>query len=465
MGMLTTGMTGQTDVGAATGTDATKSMFHDYLTNPNSTYAQDPSLSPQLKSATAPGVSPGSLSGSPDTVAKQGMTSDAYSKVYGGGDEDKPDVLAQAAGDPRFSMTNWNGQQVMTSQTIKDQIAAGAKLAGMDPMAYDKMLNPKTYGARWGVPDPNPSASGTGGAGGAGGAGGVGGTGGATGGGSAGSGGIIVPAANVTPVTTATYDPTQINVTPGMLASGNLAAIMDPNSPLMVQAATQGNQQANRRGLQNSSIGISAAQDSMLRAATPLAQQDASTQANIASANAGAMNSAGQFNAGAKNTSALTAQQLASQQQISRENAASQRQIAQENAASQQQIAQGQTASQQTIAKMNNDTQMAVSRMSSDTQVKMADIQQQNQKLLQSNSQAATAMNNYAATVANIQASKDMGAQAKQQAVDTQLTNLRNTLAALESQSGQNLEQFFPMLESTSVPETEIPNLADIRGY
>ena len=77
-GMLMTGMSGQAADAAAPGDDATKSMYHDYLTNPNSTYAQDPSLAPQLKSATAPGVTPGSLSGDPATVANNSILTKAY---------------------------------------------------------------------------------------------------------------------------------------------------------------------------------------------------------------------------------------------------------------------------------------------------------------------------------------------------------------------------------------------------
>lgn len=381
---------------------ATQSMYHDYLTNPNSTYAQDPSLASQLKSATLPDVTPGTLSGSPATVAKRGLTPDAYSKVYG--TSDHPDVLAQAAGDPRFGMTKYHGQDVITSQYFKDQIIANAKAAGMDPMEYDKSGNPDTYGARWGIPESGMSAAGA---------------------------PAQLPGTTVNRAGVTGYSPAQTSVTPGMLVSGNLANIMDPNSVLMQQAATAGNQQANKRGLQNSSIGISAAQDSMYKAALPIAQQDASTGANVAMANTGALNTGSQFNAGASNTAALTAQQL---------------------------------TSQQGIAKANNDTTLAVQRMSSDTQQKMAEIQQANQKLLQSNSQAATAMSNYSATVANIQASKDMGEAAKQQAVDTQLTNLRNTLAALQSQSGQDLSQFFPMLEHPDIIEPAI-NIADQRGY
>ncbi len=59
---------------------------------------------------------------------------------------------------------------------------------------------------------------------------------------------------------------------------GRMAGILkDPNNPLNVQSQTFGMQQANKRGLLNSSIGVSAAQDAMYKNAMPIAQQDAAT--------------------------------------------------------------------------------------------------------------------------------------------------------------------------------------------
>lgn len=53
--------------------------------------------------------------------------------------------------------------------------------------------------------------------------------------------------------------------------------LKDPNSTMNVQAQTFGNQQANKRGLLNSSIAVSAAQDSAYKNAMPIATQDAAT--------------------------------------------------------------------------------------------------------------------------------------------------------------------------------------------
>lgn len=58
-----------------------------------------------------------------------------------------------------------------------------------------------------------------------------------------------------------------------------VAEIVSTDSPLTRQARTQGTQMANRRGLLNSSMGIGAAYDATVRAATPIATQE-SQQAN-----------------------------------------------------------------------------------------------------------------------------------------------------------------------------------------
>lgn len=85
--------------------------------------------------------------------------------------------------------------------------------------------------------------------------------------------------------------------------------LKDPNSTMNVQAQTFGNQQANRRGLLNSSIAVSAAQDAAYKNAMPIATQDAATfydakkTNSVQDLNAGMFNSAegtrvNMFNAG-----------------------------------------------------------------------------------------------------------------------------------------------------------------------
>jgi len=76
-------------------------------------------------------------------------------------------------------------------------------------------------------------------------------------------------------------------VTSEQTAQGQLANILDSDSPLMQRAATQGAQAANSRGLLNSSMASQAAQGAMIDRAAPIASQDAETYFQNAQANAG----------------------------------------------------------------------------------------------------------------------------------------------------------------------------------
>ena len=85
--------------------------------------------------------------------------------------------------------------------------------------------------------------------------------------------------------------PINWSVTPDQTVQKQLEQIIAADSPLMQQARTQALQQANARGLLNSSMAVTAGQSAVLEAATPIAQQDASTYAR-----------AGEFNANSANT-------------------------------------------------------------------------------------------------------------------------------------------------------------------
>lgn len=113
---------------------------------------------------------------------------------------------------------------------------------------------------------------------------------------------------------------TDWNVDDKQTAQGQLAGMLKSDSPLMQWSATQGKQQAQKRGLLNSSMGIEASQNAMIQNAAPIAQQDANTFAQAGQFNASnkttgsfnnaqAENTARQFNAGSANTFALADKQ------------------------------------------------------------------------------------------------------------------------------------------------------------
>ena len=99
----------------------------------------------------------------------------------------------------------------------------------------------------------------------------------------------------------AMVDPTMINMTPDQSVESRSAGIIAKNSPLMQLAETRANQQANARGLINSSMAVGAGQTAVLDKATDIAKSDASTAAQTAQLNANASNTAKSLNAAATN--------------------------------------------------------------------------------------------------------------------------------------------------------------------
>lgn len=115
----------------------------------------------------------------------------------------------------------------------------------------------------------------------------------------------VTPQASVTGYQAATLGtPTSWNVTPEQTQQGQLSSILKSDSPLMQQAETKGLQQANARGLLNSSMAVGAAQDSMIAAAQPISAADAQTNAQAAGYNADQANTFSKANQSAENTAA-----------------------------------------------------------------------------------------------------------------------------------------------------------------
>lgn len=101
-----------------------------------------------------------------------------------------------------------------------------------------------------------------------------------------------------TATTTApTITPTEWKPGEDATVAGQLNKITAAGSPLIDQAQTAAKQEANKRGMLNTSMAITAGQDAAYRAALPIAQQDANTFAQAGQFNAGAVNSAATNNA------------------------------------------------------------------------------------------------------------------------------------------------------------------------
>jgi hypothetical protein len=123
-------------------------------------------------------------------------------------------------------------------------------------------------------------------------------------------GGLLANPATYKPVTL--DDPTKWQIDNKQTVAGQLASVVRKDSPLQQLARTEGLQQAQKRGLLNSSMAVGAAQDAITRSALPIAQADADVNARAAGynadtsnkfkvANVDTLNTAGSFGAQAIN--------------------------------------------------------------------------------------------------------------------------------------------------------------------
>lgn len=93
----------------------------------------------------------------------------------------------------------------------------------------------------------------------------------------------------------------QTNLTPEQQVDAELARILGKDSPLLAQARANAAQIANQRGLQNTSMAAGMTQAEMVRAALPMAQQNAAQAAARETANTGFRQQANIFTAAEQN--------------------------------------------------------------------------------------------------------------------------------------------------------------------
>lgn len=88
--------------------------------------------------------------------------------------------------------------------------------------------------------------------------------------------------------------------------AGRVDSIIKSDSPLMQTARTRAAQQANAKGLRNSSMAVQAGQQAVIETATPIASADASLFQQQQLKNQDARNSTNQFNSNARTTVGLS---------------------------------------------------------------------------------------------------------------------------------------------------------------
>ena len=252
------------------------------------------------------------------------------------------------------------------------------------------------------------------------------------------------------------YDPNAFSVTPNQTVAGQISNIIASGSPLMQQAEANANAQMNQRGLINSSQAITAGQDALYSAATPIATADAATYANASTNTTQAQNAAAAANAGATNTAALqnSAQQTSTSQFNSGQaNAA----LSSEAAASNTVAQNAQTIAGSTnVAQLQANTQQAIAAIQADTSMSVEEQQTASAQIIaaanNANAVLVQQMQNQS-SLANIQANGVINTQV-QQLTDDNKTLLQTSTGAAQIYS-QALANLSAITTNTDMTESQ----------
>jgi hypothetical protein len=222
------------------------------------------------------------------------------------------------------------------------------------------------------------------------------------------------PAVNPPPAAQATvekanavnYTPNAFQVTPDQTVQDQVAKITGADSKLMQQARTRANQDAQSKGLLNSSLAVEAGQNAVLSQALPIAQQDAATYHDASTNTTNAQNAAAFQNAQAQN--AVNLQNSQSANAVNLQNAAETNKLF--------------------STKLTLDSQMAMSQLDANTKTALAKLDNQYRGLLQSSQNASAKFNQITQNIASIVMNNTLSKPAKDAAIASQLNMLNESL-------------------------------------
>ena len=201
---------------------------------------------------------------------------------------------------------------------------------------------------------------------------------------------------------------------PTETVQGQLGSFLSSGSPILERAMARSDQEANKRGLRNSSIAIGAGQAAIIDAATPIATSDANIYNQAAGQNLQYQNQAASQN---------------SQQgtQINQSNATEQNRAASQNAQLSSQVAQ---------SNADNNVKMIMQNADNDTKMALSDMESQNKNLLQTNVSASELYKQSQSAISQIIMNRDLNAPAKNAAISQQLKLLQNGMSLIGNISG-----------------------------
>ena len=248
---------------------------------------------------------------------------------------------------------------------------------------------------------------------------------------------------DVTAITRSVDKPTET-------VQGQLSSFLSAGSPILERARAGAAQQANSRGLLNSSIAAGAGEAAAIDAATPIAQADANIYNQAAGQNLQYQNQAASQN---------------SQQgtQVNMANASEQNKSSSQNA---------QLASQISQSNAENNLKLIMQQADNTTKTTLTNLELQNKNLLQTSGAAADLYKQGQAAIANILMNKDLDTPAKNAAIAQQVQLMQNGMSLMSGISGLSFKgpdgnqvAMDKLLDfTTSVQTRESPALASARS-
>jgi len=266
---------------------------------------------------------------------------------------------------------------------------------------------------------------------------------------------VTPEASGVIPATQAAQTTANVQtVAPTQTVSGQLDEMLKADSPYLQRAQSKSMEQANARGLLNSSMAAGAGTAAAIDAAAPIAQGNANLFADARNRNQDALNSTGQFNASESNKFGLTkAQQAFTAEQAGLDRAQQDAILGKQQTFSASQAGLDR-AQQFDITGLQQNFTAAQSALDRAQQAYMADKTAANQMTLQE------AQNNFAATQSAMDRAQQAYLQDDSQAHQNYLTQMQqfftSSQSALDRQQQAYLQDDAQAFQ-TALNNTQIP--------
>jgi hypothetical protein len=221
------------------------------------------------------------------------------------------------------------------------------------------------------------------------------------------------------------YTATQTPFDEAKGVEGRINSIIGKGSPLMQLAETRALQQANRRGLSNSSMAVGAGQRALYDAAMPIAQQDAGLYSQQSITNQNAANTAAQSNAAMRGNLGMEGIRVGeSSRQFDVGQAGQNDRFNRELQANERQFDVNQAGTNERF-KQELDQRLELAGIDRQTRLDIIDAQTESQNLISGNENIANAWGTTMSAIDKINANPDLGQEAKETQIENALTGFR----------------------------------------